>query len=209
MDYSPIAQTSLPTPPHSPRAQEPPHGAVVLLDSLTAFYQQERYWIHHTRASLEVALAKGSDSRAIAYLPASSPAESASSSSAPSPQSDTMSAASPASTSTPPADDAISLATIVKTEPDTVPSEQASVALKRSTRWNRRKNAMKLKLDGIAPHSSSRRRRPLRAPPSEPGARLLEMFSELVDARMESCQRVSRLVRDARAHRMDLCLAMC
>ena len=50
-------------------------------------------------------------------------------------------------------------------------------------------------IDGIS--VERRKRRPHRAAQTEPGARLLEMFSELVDARMESCQRISRMVRDA------------
>ena len=84
---------------------------------------------------------------------------------------------------------------IVKTEPETAPP---SLTRSQSSRWMRRKNNMRLKLDGIA----QRKRRPSRAPPTEPGAQLLEMFSELMDARMESCQRVQRMVRSA--NRADL-----
>lgn len=80
---------ALPTPPHSPPSQHPPFFAygnnqvvshqahihqlhhanphphhkhtATLLDSLTSFYQQEQYWVHHTRAALELALSKGID----------------------------------------------------------------------------------------------------------------------------------------------------
>jgi len=199
-----LPEHSLPTPPHSPTAFEPAHGAVVLLDSLTAFYQQERYWIHHTRAALEVAIAKGSDARAIAFAVGSPAQSSSSTSGASSPESaNSPSAASTSSFADEGSPLVPSLTAVVKTEPD---MHVPPATLKRATRWNHRKNIMNLKLNGIAPHTR-RHRRPHRAPPSEPGARLLEMFSELVDARMESCQRVSRLVRDA--NRADLCLAMC
>ncbi|KZT12762.1 uncharacterized protein LAESUDRAFT_689564 [Laetiporus sulphureus 93-53] len=197
MNY--LAQNALPTPPHSPRALEPAHGAVVLLDSLTAFYQQERYWIHHTRAALEVAIAKGSDARTITYA-AGSPAESSDGSSV----SSSEGPSSPAASTSSVVDDPAPMgAAPVKSESHDVPLAPKS---KRSTRWNRRKNMMKLKLEGISPHA--RRRRPHRASPAEPGARLLEMFSQLVDARMESCQRVSRLVRESHRTPADLCLAL-
>ncbi|KAH9936933.1 hypothetical protein B0H21DRAFT_56789 [Amylocystis lapponica] len=192
MQYaSPSPECSLPTPPHSPTAQEPSHSAIILLDSLSAFYQQERYWVHHTRAALELALTKGVDARAITYP---TPSPSVDTNSLPSSSSSSSAAASPASAASPCSDDAI-----IKEEPNTPPPMDG---VRNATRWARRKNIMRLKLDGITHHS--RRTRPHRAPPSEPGARLLEMFSELVDARMESCHRVTQLVRDA--NRPDLCM---
>lgn len=135
--------------------------------------------MHHTRAALELALTKGID------------APDGSSSTTPSP-SEYPPILSPASSTT---SDATAVdAPIVKMEPDAFPPPLS----RSSTRWTRRKNMMRLKLDGIA----QRKRRPSRAPPTEPGAQLLEMFSELMDARMESCQRVQRMVRSA--NRADL-----
>ena len=56
-----MQRVHLPTPPQSPSAQqlsiEPINNSLTLLNNLTAFYQQERYWTHHTRAALESALA--------------------------------------------------------------------------------------------------------------------------------------------------------
>lgn len=177
---SPSPDASLPTPPRSPRGDEiTSHSAVNLLDSLTAFYQQERYWVHHTRAALELALVKGIDAP---------------------PSNDLMPLASSSSSSphdVPMNMSGLSLNSVVKPEPTSPATTTAeSAAAARKSLWMRRKqaNGVRLKLDGLA---HSRRRRPHRAPPTEPGARLLEMFSELVDARMESCQRISRLVRDA------------
>ncbi|PSS37368.1 hypothetical protein PHLCEN_2v845 [Hermanssonia centrifuga] len=180
------ADAALPTPPHSPHTYSPAKGAVNLLDSLTSFYQQEQYWIHHTRAALELTVTKGIDA----------PALDLASSEASSPPCDAASPASSCtSSSTPPP---TSLSVSIKPDPDAenvgtfnVHLTMDADAVARNSRWIRRKNQMRLKLDGIAPHH--RRRRPARAPPSEPGARLLEMFAELVDARMESCQRISRL----------------
>src|SRR5258708_39116518 len=56
-----MQRAHLPTPPQSPSARqlsiEPANNSLTLLNNLTAFYQQERYWTHHTRAALEPALA--------------------------------------------------------------------------------------------------------------------------------------------------------
>lgn len=200
---SPSPQSSLPTPPQSPREIEATQSAIILLDSLSSFYQQERYWVHHTRAALELALSKGIDAppqklaiTAASVLPTSPPVAS--------PLSDSTlvnantAAASPATTIDD--DDDGTPRVVVKMEP-TSPEDALSIAER--TKWMRRKNIMKLKLDGISAHT--KRRRPHRAPHTEPGARLLEMFSELVDARMESCQRISRLVRDANRTEFLMC----
>jgi hypothetical protein len=73
-------------------------------------------------------------------------------------------------------------------------SSEHSEHQQHASRWLRRKNQMRLHISGISTH---KRRRPARAPPTEPAARLLEMFAELVDARMESCVRMEKLVRES------------
>ncbi|KAI0375690.1 hypothetical protein BV20DRAFT_959712 [Pilatotrama ljubarskyi] len=181
---SPSPDNGLPTPPQSPTSLQVAHPATALLESLEQFYQQERYWVHHTRAALELALTKGIDAP--------------SATDAPSPSSSSQSAPSPAPST---ASDATAVeAPVVKMETDATLPPPPSRSAAQHNRWMRRKNMMRLKLDGISIHQ--RKRRPLRAPPTEPAARLLEMFSELMDARMESCQRVQRLVRNA--HQADL-----
>ncbi|KAK7695417.1 hypothetical protein QCA50_000053 [Cerrena zonata] len=178
-ERSPSPGASLPTPPSSPRANEVQHSAVGLLDNLTAFYQQERYWVHHTRAALELAISKGIDAAPV--MPLASPCDS------------TMSSC-----------ESDASLPIIKSEPEStsiiIPESQSA---NRKSLWMRRKAGMKLKLEGLAP--AHRRRRPHRAPTTEPGTRLLEMFSELVDARMESCQRVSRLLRET-SNRPSYCI---
>ncbi|KAH9943392.1 uncharacterized protein BXZ73DRAFT_40121 [Epithele typhae] len=178
---SPSPDNALPTPPQSPTA-DVSHSAITLLDSLQGFYQQERYWVHHTRAALELAITKGID--APPHSPVAAPTTTASS---------LEGALSPASST---ASDATAVdVPMVKLE-----SESAAAPLSPHSPWLRRKNIMRLKIDGISIHQ--RKRRPHRAPPTEPSTRILEMFSELMDARMESCRRVQRLVRNA--NRADL-----
>jgi hypothetical protein len=71
------------------------------------------------------------------------------------------------------------------------------------SRWLQRKQSFKLKLEGIGPHSLHRRQRRMQRDASaEAGTRLLELFGQLMEARMESCHRVNRLVREA--NRVDL-----
>jgi hypothetical protein len=70
------------------------------------------------------------------------------------------------------------------------------------TRWMRRKKDFKLRLNGI-------RFRPKRAIPVDqirqpeylhPREQLLETFEKMMESRMESCQRINKLVRDANRH---------
>ena len=80
-------------------------------------------------------------------------------------------------------------ATPVKLEPFTMPPTP-------STRWVRRKQNFKLRLDTLPQLERSR-------PPSQEdrvstsGVRVLELFESMIAARMESCERVNRLVRKA------------
>ena len=209
MQYrSPSPDNALPTPPQSPSAPHVAHTAINLLNSLETFYQQERYWVHHTRAALELTITKGIDAPP-RLGGAPSPASSSSLHGALSPASSTTSDAtavdvplSMAMTEPMPVSMSMSIPVpAVKAEPDVGGLQLQPLSLPSPpTRWTRRKNVMRLKIDGIS--VERRTRRPLRATRAEPGPRLLEMFSELMDARMESCQRVQRMVRNA--NRADL-----
>jgi len=184
---SPIQEhAALPTPPFSPPqtlTDAPADTSVVLLNSLVSFYQQESLWVHRTRAALELALtAKGRDSITAA---ATAKAPSSSSSSTDSAGSLT--------------DDSDMQS--IKAEPTTPPPSLGKVHPK--SRWLQRKQSFKLRLEGIGPHSLHRRHRRMRRDASsEAGTRLLELFGQLMEARMESCHRVNRLVREA--NRVDL-----
>jgi hypothetical protein len=189
---------AMPTPPFSPEIDAtPPHmdsplkSTINLLDSLVAFYQQERMWVYRTRASLEEAFQDP-------------PSSTGSTSGQPGDTAFTL--PSPSSLA-PPVEVESALA---KTEP---PSGSPHTSpTQPPTRWLRRKKGFKLKLDGIGP----RNKRTLSsqpgnqtdqyhspdAPNSQSGVRILEMFENMMEARMESCQRVNRLVR--KANRADL-----
>lgn len=176
-------QAALPTPPFSPPqtlTDAPADTSVVLLNSLVSFYQQESLWVHRTRAGLELALtAKGRDSITAAAT-AKALSSSTDSSGGLTDDSDLQS---------------------IKAEPTTPPPSLGKVHPK--SRWMQRKQSFKLRLEGIGPHSLHRRQRRMqRDASSEAGTRLLELFGQLMEARMESCHRVNRLVREA--NRVDL-----
>ena len=184
---SPIQEhAALPTPPFSPPqtlTDAPADTSVVLLNSLVSFYQQESLWVHRTRAGLELALtAKGRDSiTAAATAKALSSSSSTDASGSLTDESDVQS---------------------IKAEPTTPPPSLGGKVHPKS-RWMQRKQSFKLRLEGIGPHSLSRRHRRMRRDASaEAGTRLLELFGQLMEARMESCHRVNRLVREA--NRVDL-----
>lgn len=182
---SPIQEhAALPTPPFSPPqtlTDAPVDTSVVLLNSLVSFYQQESLWVHRTRAALELALtAKGRDSITAAAT-AKALSSSADSSASLTDDSDIQS---------------------IKAEP-TSPLPSVSGKSHSSSRWMQRKQSFNLRLEGIGPQSLHRRHRRMRRDASaETGTRLLELFGQLMEARMESCHRVNRLVREA--NRADL-----
>jgi hypothetical protein len=183
---SPIQEhPALPTPPFSPPqtlTDAPVDTSVVLLNSLVSFYQQESLWVHRTRAALELALtAKGRDSITAAATAKALSSSSTDSSADLTEDSDAQS---------------------IKAEPTTPPPSLGKVHPK--SRWMQRKQSFKLRLEGIGPHSLNRRqrRRMQRDNTAEAGTRLLELFGQLMEARMESCHRVNRLVREA--NRVDL-----
>ncbi|KAI0068771.1 hypothetical protein BV25DRAFT_1817680 [Artomyces pyxidatus] len=180
--------THLPTPPFSPPqtlTDVPPEASAVLINSLVSFYQQESLWVHRTRAALELALTTVPRQGSLQGAPSSSATFASSSSDTPSmtDESDYQS---------------------VKPEPTTPPPLEGRHT--RGSRWQQRKKSFKLKLEGMPPHALQHRRRQRRTPgvasAPETGTRLLELFGELMEARMESCHRVSRLVKEA--NRADL-----
>ncbi|KAI0045317.1 hypothetical protein FA95DRAFT_1561268 [Auriscalpium vulgare] len=182
---------ALPTPPFSPPqtlTDVPPETSVVLINSLVSFYQQESLWVHRTRAALELALA-------------AAPAH---------PHDPSSSHPPPASYAS---DGTLSLSDLSVADDQSIRPELGSPPpqgkVHPDSRWLQRKKSFKLKIEGMPPHTLQRRRRSRRpaepqAPPSasETGTRLLELFGQLMESRMESCHRVSRLVREA--NRADL-----
>ncbi|KAG2042301.1 hypothetical protein BDR03DRAFT_945008 [Suillus americanus] len=170
--------TLLPTPPSSPPrvGLHPVESTITLLENLVAFYHQERMWVYRTRAQLEMSLQERDASAAAAT------------------------------------DDEEERE---REEPDS--AEETS----ETTKWMKRKKAFGLKLEGIATTRGMPRGGIVkqRAPPPmlpafahsnqtggqhvlgssgrEPGVEILEMFERMMQARMESCERVTRMVRNA------------
>jgi len=70
-----------------------------------------------------------------------------------------------------------------------------------NTLWMRRKKSFKLKLEGISMRGKRRHANSAHEP--TPGVQILELFENMMQARMESCERVSRLVRDAKTLKDD------
>lgn len=178
-----MQRAHLPTPPQSPSARqlsiEPINNSLTLLNNLTAFYQQERYWTHHTRAALESALA----STVKGTITLSADSDDVDSHSSSSPQSTPSALSSTVGFS----DDSDYAS--VKDEPLS-PKIKAMDLQQR--RRNRKKSNLRLKLGGITPPI-------LKQQGSRPSQRILEMFAELVESRMESCERVTNMVK--RYHR--------
>ncbi|KAG1872732.1 hypothetical protein C8R48DRAFT_695471 [Suillus tomentosus] len=170
--------TLLPTPPSSPPrlGLHPVESTITLLENLVAFYHQERMWVYRTRAQLEMTLQER-DVSTVATVDEEGEME--------------------------------------KEEPDSI--EETS----ETSKWVKRKKAFGLKLEGIATTRGMPRGGIVkqRAPPPmlpafahsnqtggqpvlgssgrEPGVEILEMFERMMQARMESCERVTRMVRNA------------
>ena len=163
-------------PQHSTRRID---HSINLADSLLAFYHQERMWCYRTRASLELILEPG-----------------------PSTASDGSITSSAESDATAEEGDTPSLAVVrphgnIKAEPASPTNMQAT------TLWMRRKRSFKLKLEGISTKSRKRRTAKGQDAPPTPGIQILEMFERLMQARMESCERVSKMMK-TNANRLTL-----
>jgi len=171
----------LPTSPSSParNAFEHSDSAVALLQSLVAFYHQERMWVYRTRAHLEFALdvMPTPSARQNIYSPtsASSPSETPSS---------TMSAVqTPVSAS-------------ISSSPMSTPIKEEPTSPAPISKWMRRKKSFGLRLEGIRPVMSGGVSKK-RASRPRTGVFLLEQFESMMKTRMESCERISNMVRNA------------
>jgi len=155
------------TPPFSPRAPVQSQSTLQLVDSLVSFYRQEMMWVYRMRASLEL----------VDPPPVGTSDENLAVPSETNP--------SPSTFMTVKEEDEL---VVIKTETPMVPTMPQS-------RWQRRKHKFKLKLDGLPPAALQRRASAYGV--SDSGMRVLELFEGMMEARMESCQRVNRMVRMA------------
>ena len=174
-----MQRAHLPTPPQSPSTGqlsiEPTNSSLTLLGNLTAFYQQKRYWTHHTRAALESAIS----SAVKGTITLSTDVDNVNStlSYSPRPVACTLSSTTGLS------DD--SDYPSIKVKP--LSPKMKSMDLQQRRR-SRKKNNLQLKLSDIAPPI-------LKQQGTRPSQRILEMFAELVESRVESCERVTGMVQ--------------
>lgn len=196
-----------------------PDAAVHLLNALLNFYHNEQTWVSRTRASIELALVQGplqphSDNPGI-DSPSASPSGSSSAFNPP----DSLSLSDPpASVSTRSSTSIInSLPLSIASDTDSsdefkpdyddenVPSlpmqirplSVRALTEKRKSvhsRWHKRKQQFNLHLGPLNQQAPQRKRR-IQGP--DHGTQLLELFGDLVNTRMQSCMRVSRMVCDA------------
>ncbi len=173
---------SIPTPPFSPNDQQLPSpdaeyplkSTMNLLDSLVAFYQHERMWVYRTRAVLE---------EAFEHPPAINSSN---------PDADT-----PIENSFPSPPDSSSSSPSSSTTASSG-EHKSSRAGQPATRWMRRKTGFKLKLEGISkPRRLSSKLLGKNKHDQEAKERILQLFEKMMEDRMESCQRVTKLVRNA------------
>jgi hypothetical protein len=68
-----------------------------------------------------------------------------------------------------------------------------------STRWTKRKKGFKMRLEGLSPKAQQARQPlPLGSEDVAPSReQILVMFEKMMESRIESCQRINKLVRDA------------
>ncbi len=143
-------------------------STVDLLDSLVAFYQHEQMWVYRTSASLQQA-----------FKPPTKE-----------PSNLTQQAY-------PDAINELSMSPVDSRKYQDC-DDASSSNTQHPTPWMRRKQEFNLRLEGI------RLKRTVNTQPvsrnlqiEKPREQILEMFEKMMEARMESCQRVRRLVQDA------------
>lgn len=159
------------TPSKPKRSARRIDHSINLAESLLAFYHQERMWCYRTRASLELVLEAAPSSVRDSSI--SSSAES--------------------DATTEEGDATLALIRphgIMKAESNSPSNIQAN------TLWMRRKKSFKLKLEGISTRSRKRQTPQGQDAPPTPGVQILETFEALMQARMESCERVSKLMKN-------------
>lgn len=81
--------------------------------------------------------------------------------------------------------------------PHNIAAEPIHPANSPATLWMRRKKSYKMKLEGIAMRGKKRQAIAGQEASQTPGVQMLELFENLMESRMESCERVSRMLRDA------------
>lgn len=174
LDTTPLIPPQVPQRSSETRSID---STINLLDSLLSFYHQERMWVYRTRASLEMVL-EAAPSTSSGSVESSVETDSALGDETASAMATRMMGA-------------------VKAEP-------MSPTSLNNTLWMRRKKGFKLKLEGISTRAKRRRTNQGQEAPSTPGVQMLELFENMMKDRMESCERVSKLVKESSNMTADL-----
>lgn len=143
-----------------------------VLSALNAFYQEEQYWVHRTRATLKAAALSSSVNSDISSAPVTMTGER-----------DIFLSDASADTS----DSNTPLAVPSRPHSSLSPSPDPAHNNINDT-WTRRQHRRRTTRDAGVSKVKSRHHK------KQPGARMLDAFGALVDARMESCARVARMV---------------
>ncbi|KAF9534191.1 hypothetical protein CPB83DRAFT_843839 [Crepidotus variabilis] len=167
---------SMPTPPFSPQnmrilhagEQDALKSTANVVDSLVAYYQHEKMWVYRTRAALEDAFSPATDGEVQYHQQQSYAREGR----------------------------PYGLPTPIEREGlfqglDSGPGDQGDMS---PSRWKARKRGFKLKLEGIRAKRVINTQSPDQLHPRE---QILEMYEKMMEGRMQSCQRVSKMIQDA------------
>lgn len=187
----------LPSPPLMPDNDQY-LSTVHMLDSLVEFYHQECMWVYRTRAALDLACEL---QQPLAIANVQSELSTSTSTSTPSTelQLHLPRLPAPEEEPDPPEDDVR-----VKDEPSSPPPLHMVPA----STWQRRKSNFKLDLSGVSTHRKVKHHAvggTVARRDGEGGdarGEILALFERMMESRMESCERVNRLVR--RANRAQL-----
>lgn len=186
--------TLLPTPPSSPPRVEllPVESTISLLENLVAFYHQERMWVYRTRAQLEMSF-QNRDATA-ATAPTQDEVETLQ---------EEPDSAEEEETSEMTKWTKRKKAFGLKLEGISTTRGMPTVARGGVGKQRARSSMMQQPMTASFAHSSQTQTsgpQPsliLGAGEREPGVQILEMFERMMQARMESCERVTRMVRNA------------
>ncbi|OAX44529.1 hypothetical protein K503DRAFT_764943 [Rhizopogon vinicolor AM-OR11-026] len=183
--------TLLPTPPSSPPRVEllPVESTISLLENLVAFYHQERMWVYRTRAQLEMSIqdrdatAATQDEEETAQEEPDSAEEEETSE----------------TTKWMKRKKAFGLKLEGISTTRGMPTVGRSGVMKQRARSSMMQQPMPV---SFAHSSQTQTSGPqptliLGAGEREPGVQILEMFERMMQARMESCERVTKMVRNA------------
>lgn len=185
--------TLLPTPPSSPPRVEllPVESTISLLENLVAFYHQERMWVYRTRAQLEMSL---QDRDVTATMQDEEETAQEEPDSAEEGEEETLE-----TTKWMKRKKAFGLKLEGISTTRGMPTVARGGVMKQRARSSMMQQSMPVSFanSNQTLTSGPQPTLVLGAGGREPGVQILEMFERMMQARMESCERVTKMVRNA------------